>query len=458
MIQKLLISLVLFILSIILIGQNLSKPFWGEHDWNGVRYGNIARNYLRYGILDLQFAQIENSGTLNNKKEYFTHYPPLLPIIISLSYKMFGISEWSTRIVPLFATSGSIVLIFLIGNKLWNIKTGILASLLALCLPIILYFGKNPVHEPIVLFFILLSFLAYLYLKSSNNKIFKIWFILALIAAHFTTWAGYFLLPAIALITLIRRDKILFKRLISYWLIPVIMFPLYLIFLYFQTGSLLGGDLLGVFLQRSSISKELQPMDFNLINYLGKLRLWFFSLFSGTLAFIVFFWFIYHIIKRFGKADLQLLTLLFFGIPYFVFFPNAAFIHNYLVFYFVPFFVLAVSQAIWNLAEIKPLKRLSFLVPIIFLVPIFFERKPFLDVLYKSQGDKFEVEVGWAINQQTNLDDVILISPFKFSYSADKFLRFYSDRKLIYSDYDDMEHNVRVLVDTDNQKFEIIKK
>lgn len=455
--EKTLIVCALFLLSILIVGQNLNKPFWGEHDWNGVRYGNIARNYLRYGTLDLNFAQIENSGPLNTKREYFTHYPPLLPLLIALSYKIFGISEWSTRIVPLFATSGSVALIFLMGSKLWNLKTGILASLLALSLPMNIYFGKTPVHEPLVVFFVLLSFLAYLYLLSSGKLIFKIWFIVALIAAHFTTWAGFFLLPAMMLVLIIKRDKFLVKRLIPYWLIPIVIFPLYLIFSYLQTGSLIGGDLLGAFLQRSSISRELQPTDFNFINYLGKIRLWFFSLYSGTLALIVFFWFIYHIIKKFGKADLQLLTLLLFGIPYFVFFPNAAFIHNYLVIYFMPFFVLAGSRAIWSLVEIKLFKRFIFLIPLILFL-IFFERKPFLDALNKSQGDKFAVEVGLAINKQTNLEDVILISPFKFSYSADKFLRFYSDRKLIYSDRDDVEHNVAVLVDTDSQKFEIIRK
>ena len=193
---KIIIAGFLFLLSVILIGQNLDKPFWGEHDWNGVRYGNIARNYLRYGYWETKFGQIENSGEVKNKEfEYYTHYPPLLPILISFSYKLFGVSEWSTRLVPLLATSGSIVLIFLIGVQIWNMRVGILAGLLALATPMVLYFGKNPVHESGTLFFILLAFFGYL-ATLKRKKYGKIIFILGLILAEMTAWAGYFLILA----------------------------------------------------------------------------------------------------------------------------------------------------------------------------------------------------------------------------------------------------------------------
>lgn len=59
---------------------------------------------------------------------------------------------------------------------------------------------------------------------------------------------------------------------------------------------------------------------------------------------------------------------------------------------------------------------------------------------------------------QTEPSDKILISPLKFSYAADKFLRFYGDRKLVYSDDTSLEHDVRVIVDQDRGKFEMIQR
>lgn len=440
--MKIIIAAFLFILSLFLIGQNLDKPFWGEHDWNGARYGNIARNFLRYGIIDLQFAQIENSGSVTDRQfEYFTHYPPLLPILISISYMFFGVSEWSTRFIPLLATSGSIVLIFLIGKKLYDTKTAFLAAILALIIPINLYFGKTPVHEPLVVFFILLSFFAYL-------RQFKILLFLSLIAAHLTTWAGFFLIPAITAVAIFTKDKKDFVKIIPYWLIPLTIFSFYIVFIYLHTGSLFGGDLLGALFQRSSLLKEVQPTDFNLVNYLSKLRLWSFSLYSATLTILVGIWLIVSIKRKFSESDVKLLILGLFGVIYLIVFPNAAFIHNYLVMYLIPFFVLSGARVIG---------RFPFLLSLVILLVIFLERKPFLDALNKSDADRLAVEVGKAINRETKFTDTVLVSPVGFSYSADKFLRFYSDRKIKYGNGGN-DWDVKVPVDQENGKFEIINK
>lgn len=448
--SKILISTFIFIISLFFIGQNLDKPFWGEHDWNGVRYGNIARNYLRYGLINLKFAQIENSGPVAEKYEYFTHYPPLLPILISLSYRLVGISEWSTRLIPLLATSGTIVLIFLIGNKLWDLKTGILASSIAMVIPITLYFGKTPVHESLVVFFVLAAFLAYLYKR-------KKLFIYTSIFGCLTTWAGFFLIPAMILVKILTKNES-FKSYLYYLSIPIALFIIYLGIIYLQTGSLFGGDLIGVFLQRSSLLSEVQPMDFNIISYLLKIRVWLFTLYSPLLVLIVLSWLVLLIKNKFSSSDLDLLIIGLFGVIYIIIFPNAVFIHNYLIMYLLPFFALAGSRMIWFLTKLGFMKNISLFLPVILIVAIISETKSFLDALNKSQGDKLAVLVGEAINQQTKFTDTVLVSPPEYQYSADKFLKFYGDRKLIYSNNVQINYNIRVLVNQEKGTFEIVKK
>lgn len=445
---KKILPFVIFCSAIFLIGQNLNKPFWGEHDWNGVRYGNIARNYLRYGVFFLKFAQIENSGPLDKKYEYFTHYPPLLPILIAISYRFFGITEWSTRLVPLFATSGIILLIFFIGKKLWDFKTGFLASILSLSIPMVLYFGKTPVHEPLVVFFVSLAFLAFLYGR-------KILFILAIILAHLTTWAGFFLIPAVLLVNFFRWKR--FSKEVLYLPIPVIIFIGYLGLVYLQTGSFLAGDIFGVFLQRSSLLKEVQPTDFNLLNYLFRFRLWLFTLYSPVLTGLVLLWLLFAIRNKFTNSDWCLLMLGIFGITYPIIFPNAVFIHNYLVIYLLPFFTIASARAIWILIRLKFLRKIGILFPAVLFLMILFQTKPYNDALNKSEADKLAILVGKSINQQTKSNEVVLVYPAAYQYSADKFLKFYSDRKLVYSDNVEIGYNVRVLVDQQKDKFYIQK-
>lgn len=454
--MKIAIGIFLFILSVSLIGQNLDKPFWGEHDWNGVRYGNIARNYLRYGLFETKLGQVENSGYVGKEEfEYYTHYPPLLPLSIAFSYRFFGISEWSTRLVPLIFTSLSIVLIFLIGSKLWDLRIGVMASALALATPMVLYFGKNASHESLTLFLIMLSFFGYLQFFRTAKLRFKILFILGLILSEATVWAGYLLVPAITVVSVLRRDWIWVKAIIPYWFLSAFIFLIHLGHVHILTGTISGGDLFGSFLLRSGISQSIQPEGFNFINYLNTLRLWFSTLFTLTLVILAIGWFVARF-RGIQDQDWPILTLGMVGLIYILVFSNSVFIHNYLIIYFLPFLALSAALTIDMALKKFRLQKFYLGIVIIIILAVFFERKAFLLALNKSSGDKFAVEIGKAINIQTQPEDKILVSPLKFSYSADKFLRFYSDRKLVYSDDAYFEHDVRVIVDQDKGKFEII--
>lgn len=430
--NKIALAISVFILSIFLIGQNLDKPFWGEHDWNGARYGNIARNYLRYGLIETKLGQVENSGPAKRGEfEYYTRYPPLLSLLISLSYKIFGVSQWATRLVPLIFTSASLALIFLIGSKLFSLRVGVLASLLALATPMVEYFGKNPSHEPLTLFFILLAFYGYIQAKTPL-------FLSGLILAQISAWAGYFLLPALTLSHLLQKDFKSIKKLIPFWILSAGFFAIHLLHIKLLTGSVSGGDLFGTLWQRAGLASNLQPEGFNLINYLGRVRLWLSTLYTNILLLVALF----HFLNK------KLLPLALVGVFYTLFFSSSVYIHNYLLFYFLPFLTLAASAFF---------RKGYLILAAVLLLAVFWERNDFLQALQKSNMDELAVRVGVAIREQTKVDDTVLIQPAKFIFSADKFLRFYGDRKLIYSDDDRVPHDVKVTINQNLSKFEIIR-
>lgn len=457
MLIKFFLSSLIFFLALFFIGQNLDKPFWGEHDWNGVRYGTIARNFLRQGVLDMKFAQVENSGPLENQNlKYYTHYPPLLPIVISLSYKLLGVNEFSTRIVPVIATSGSITLIFLIGSLLFETRVGIVASFISLLTPMTLYFGKNASHEPLTLFFILLSFYGYLlYTKKKKYSLYIL--VLGLIFAQLTAWAGYFLIPAITLVMLLKKDRNGLKFIIPFWLLAITMFLIHVSIVYQVTGKFGGGNLIESLLQRSGIASSVQPEGFSLISYVNRLRIWFSTMFTLTLTLLSIIWISTKLIKGPIDADWYVLILGVIGLIYVVVFSNAVYIHNYLIFYFLPFLTLTGASLLFSLQKIERIRRiyLFFIMLVLFLVAN--ERREFLIALQNSQPDKFAVEVGKAISQNTRFNDKVFIIPSSFSEIADNFLKFYSDRQLIYSD-SIPDFGTYVLIDQQTGKFDIIKK
>ena len=82
---------------VVLVGFSLllykfNKPFIGQHDWNGVVYGQQAKNFVRLGFMPLKFgATLATADALPETYKYLTHYTPVLPILISFSYRLFGI-------------------------------------------------------------------------------------------------------------------------------------------------------------------------------------------------------------------------------------------------------------------------------------------------------------------------------------------------------------------------------
>src|SRR3989344_2747062 len=197
--QNLLIILIA-IFSCIVLSININKPFIGHHDWNGAFWGVQARNYLSFSSSLLSYGNNVSFGGI-----FFSHYTPLLPALFSISVAIFGERELSLRLVPLIFSVVMIIFIYKIGQELFDKKTGLLASLLASIIPMFVYFGKLPDHEPIVVSLITVAF--YFFVKSfKNKKIYSI-FLVFLFLALFESWPAFFLLPPILAFSLfVQRD------------------------------------------------------------------------------------------------------------------------------------------------------------------------------------------------------------------------------------------------------------
>ena len=423
--KNFLISVVLFILAILVVGRNLKKPFIGLHDWNGARYGNIARNYVRYGFFTTRFAQVENSGEVEPSDfRYYTHWQPLLPILISVSYRFFGINEWATRLIPLLATAGAIVTLYFIGRTMFDWRVGVGASILALATPIIRYFGKNPVHEPLALFFALLAFLgASLVIKKKKGGWFLIY--LGTTLTFLTNWSGVFLVLALTVILFKEVKKI---KLLNIWLLGISLVGLHFLHILVVTGSAFGGGFLEAALQRTSMGGTAALTPFGFFEFLDRLRLWSFSLFTVSLLLFSFLGSV--LLFRKGRKDTKkvFLGLLIWGGLYPLSLPNAAFIHNYFIYGLIGLISLSASVAALSLFK----NRFYTLALLILLtVAVWFERGAFLSALENGRVDSLAVEIGKEINNKVPFGESVLVKPYEFAASRLPHLSFYSDKKIV---------------------------
>ena len=118
--------------------------------------GLIASDDLTYS----RFAQQIASGQYALEYHHYAiRYGVILPV--GLVYALFGVSEWSTIIVPLLTSTSSVVLLALIATRLFGIRAGLIAGLFLATFPLHLYHATILVPEPIVEFYVLLAVLIY---------------------------------------------------------------------------------------------------------------------------------------------------------------------------------------------------------------------------------------------------------------------------------------------------------
>ena len=180
--------LVIILTGLLILTHNMSKPFIGHHDWNGVYYANIARNYLINGYLATKLGQATSTGFHPENYNFYTHYPPLFTLLLSVDYRLFGISEITTKALPILFTILSLLTLYQIARQLKFSPLVSLSSLLIIFTPMLRYFGKMPSQEALIVFFTCLSVYSYL---SHKTKLFYF----SVIANGLTGWAGYFIYP-----------------------------------------------------------------------------------------------------------------------------------------------------------------------------------------------------------------------------------------------------------------------
>jgi 4-amino-4-deoxy-L-arabinose transferase-like glycosyltransferase len=441
------IPIALFVLTLLGVGRNLRKPFVGIHDWNGARYGNIARNYLRYGFSSVKMGQVENSGgQVHSQFSYYTHYPPILPILISISYRILGITEAATRLVPLLTTAGSVVLIYFIGRTIFRWEVGLIASLFALATPMVRYFGKNPVHEPLALFFALISFFgSALVLKKEKRGWLLVY--LGLILTSLTNWSGIFLGLALSLIFF---RKVSAPWLMTIWFGVFLLTGLHFVHIYVLTQSFAGGDIFEAFLLRTSLGGSATLTSFSLLEFINQIRLWSSILFTLSLLATSLIGCYFLMRQGVDRQKIFLLGLLIYGAGYPLAFPNATFLHNYFIYGLTAFLGLTAAYGIYSIPKTEAVRIILFFI--VFML-IWFERRPYFLTLGKSQGDELAYRIGSVNRVIVPEEDTVLITPYSYGASRLPILSFYLDRKITLDPKS--EYNWKVEVNEDESIYKL---
>ena len=163
--------------------------------------GLIGSDDLAYSRYAQLVAQFRYKPELS---QFALRFGVIIPA--GIVYKLFGIAEWSTILVPLVASTASVAMLMLVGRRLFGPQASLLAGILLATFPADLRYATILVPEPIAGAFILAAVLAYLYWGTGSPAGAGLVSGLLIGVAYLTKEPSLFVAPALMIDALARRQ------------------------------------------------------------------------------------------------------------------------------------------------------------------------------------------------------------------------------------------------------------
>ena len=433
---------VILILAITLLSIDIDKKFIGQHDWNSVWYGTIARNHIRYGLARTKLGSVSQGGPqdFSNPKLFFTHFPPAFPLFLASGFKLFGQTEVALRLVMIFFSLITVVGIYFLTAKLCNRSIAFMAALFTVISPMFLYYGKLPVHETLILPFIVLAVLFYVYWFETKQKNYFILLLLFLTVAEFITWPVYFLPPLLILhYTFFHKKRTHLPLLVLLLIGEIIVFLTHLLHVKLIAGSFAGGGLLNILTTRLSNTIVTQMYNITIISFLSKEVLYMKIYFTNFICGLALIWIVLFVKKILVKNSLTLSDsivglLLIEGIVYTILVHEAAFVHDYLLYYALPFMIMSAAISWYRLMKLINSRNLIGIITLVLILLIANERKLYVKTLLESANSEKGYLIGNFINRTTQFKDRVFIGSNFYNQYFSTFISYYGDRETGYGE------------------------
>jgi 4-amino-4-deoxy-L-arabinose transferase-like glycosyltransferase len=416
----------------------LAAPWVGHHDWNGALWSLFARNFLRYGYADLHFGHAYFAGPLPEQVWYYTHHSPLITIVLTELYRVFGIHEAVARTAAVAAALVAAGLFYVLVRDYFDEATAVAALVVYALCPMHLYFGRMYNHEVFALLGILLCLHAYRRWARSGSRAALAAVASSLALATATAWPAYYLaalLPLHHRFTAVgpRRTGTLLATLLG---VSLLTFGVFLAHGYWLAGGELFSELLAN-VHKAWFSNQLDwGPEFTNAEFFREEMTRSLSLFTRPAVALAALGATYTlgtaaIERRLDAAAGLLALLLAFGIAHVLLFRQDAMVHDYYLYYLLPGTALAAGVAIRSIAaaRVRPLYRwmtLCVLAVWFVVASARTTRAVHRDVMQERRRD---VELGRWIH-----DHADFATPVLLNFEAEgPFVVFYADRDVVES-------------------------
>jgi 4-amino-4-deoxy-L-arabinose transferase-like glycosyltransferase len=258
--EVLVLALYLVFLGYFFVGINNPLDY-RHHGYVLGQKAHYAINYLKFGFIGTRLGQLEASNKVLEsgriRYAYYVHHPVLISVLVALSFKLFGVYEWSARLVTLPLNTLLIACMYLFVKTYWDKRTAVYSVFFLVFSPMLFALKNFVSWESSTLPFIMLTL--YMYVSWLKSKVKLRYLLLSFLVGTLSDWQIYFIVPPIIIhYMLFAGVKRGWKLLI---LIPVALlgFVVFLAHVWLLTGTPWGSeqsDYKGSLMQRTNIDSD----------------------------------------------------------------------------------------------------------------------------------------------------------------------------------------------------------
>jgi hypothetical protein len=188
----------------------LNEPFTRNHESSAS--GPMvcaARNMVRYGFFTCHFGYVENCDWVDPTQfTFYNHHPPLVPILLAISAKLFGDVPWAYRLPGAISSVLTSGLLYLMLARKFDWRVGFSTALLYSFIPFTWMFGDMPdVVGPNLLLFGLLTIECYSRWSDNGAREWIYWAIASWLLCALCDWPAFFLVPVLSAHFVLTRPR-----------------------------------------------------------------------------------------------------------------------------------------------------------------------------------------------------------------------------------------------------------
>jgi hypothetical protein len=347
----------------------INVPFHTTAEGIGSWYGIMARNYLRIPWSEHHGVPVQSVGHWpGTPLRFYSHHPPLMPLTIAVSYKIFGQGDWQTRLPAALCTLGNILLLYFL-LKEYDSPAALYASAIFASLPITLYYGGQPEFlNPQFVFLTLLTTVTFFNFNKEPKLKTLLFLSGAFALAAATDWPAFYLVPLATIYFLVNHRR-------QHWplILVFVLFSLLIFFaLYAQIVLTATGDWAWMLDHIRTRTIGVTPSQ--KISFLTWLhQAWTYNREHHTIPVLILSatWFIIAIANRKSKIENRpIIFLLLFAAVHLVIARQGSYSHSWWWWPLTPFLALSSGLCIAHLVSLVTARaRISFhMIAILFVV------------------------------------------------------------------------------------------